>query len=1261
MTQKQEPTYEELKRRLKNAESALRALQDNAELGEGESIADRLAEAEAREAHIKQVLLAVRDVNQLIVREHDRDRLIQGACDLLTETRGYHSAWIALLDEEVRAITVVEAGLGEVFSTLHEGLRRGDQPACMEHALADTGNVVVREPPTDCTYCPVETGRTDLGRLTVALAHEGEIYGSLCATLPATLVSDPEEQSLFQEIAGDLAFALHAIELEDARTRAVQELKASEEMLRLVFENAFDGISIHEEVPNTGARRLINCNERYAEMAGRSKEDLLNAQNTTPLQKKREVPRSAVENRRLREGKIPYRGTFSWIRPDDKENIIEYTAVPIDVNGRPLTIGIDRDITEKVKAMTEREEALDALAESQRQLSILMSNLPGMAYRCLNEPGWPMTFVSEGCRELTGYTPAEMTHSEESLYGNLIHPADQQRVWDAIQEAIQAEESYTLEYRIHNKQGEKRWVWEQGRVVPEKGEVALYLEGFISDITESKQMELQREAALDALRESEEKYRTLFEEALNPILLVDKESRYVDANRAALEFLECERDELLTKRVWDFAHPDTIDRQKQEHSPFIGRRTLETDYFVNGSIKTLLLNVVPLVMDGETILYGIGQDITERKRTEAQRRAALEAVRESETRYRTLFESANDAIFIMEGDTFVNCNAATVRMFGCDEKRDILHHTPVQFSPPTQPDGGDSEQEARANIEAALNGISQHFEWRHTRKDGTPFDTEVSLNRLQIDDTIYLQAIVRDTTERKQAEEERLRLADQVREQARQMEHILETVPAGVLLLDAEGRIVEANPVAKRALTLLADVETGDILTHLGDHTLSELLTSPPTRGLWHEVKAEASPGRTFEVIAKPVANGPDPEQWVLVINEVTREREIQAQLQQQEQLAAVGHLAAGIAHDFNNIMAVIVLYTQMGLRSRDLPARLRERLEVIDQQAKRATDLIQQILDFGGRAMLKRHPMDLVAFLKKTVRLLRRTIPEHITIGLTYEPGTYTVDADPTRMQQMLTNLAINARDAMPDGGDLQIELDRLDLEPGQTPPMPEMKAGPWVRLTVSDTGAGISQKVLPHIFKPFYTTKEPGQGTGLGLAQVHGIVGQHGGAIDVDTEVGSGTAFIVYLPASEGRPPEPHLPDDALPARGEGHTVLVVEDEAMVRSALVESLQAWDYQTVEAVNGKEALALMEAHGDRIDLILSDVVMPEMGGFALFHALQDRGLTLPVVMLSGHPMRNELRDLEAQGLAGWMLKPPEMTALSQLLIRALRGENNTT
>jgi len=543
------------------------------------------------------------------------------------------------------------------------------------------------------------------------------------------------------------------------------------------------------------------------------------------------------------------------------------------------------------------------------------------------------------------------------------------------------------------------------------------------------------------------------------------------------------------------------------------------------------------------------------------------------------------------------------------------------------------------------------FEYEIVRKDGQIRTLQASSSSVTLGGENYRQTTFQDITERRQAEEERERLLAQIREQAQRVQQIMDTVPEGVILMDTEHRTVLANPMGQRDLNTLAGAQVGDVLTHLGGCPLAEILTSPP-KGLWHEV---ALGNRSFQIIARPIENGPVPKGWVLVIRDVTQQRETERRIQQQERLVAVGQLAAGIAHDFNNIMAVISLYAGMMLHTPGLPEKTYARLETVKQQAGRASSLIQQVLDFSRRAVLERGPIDMLIFLKEQSDLLRRTLPENIKIDLTYDKDEYVVRADPTRIQQAIVNLATNARDAMPEGGQLRIGLDRIHVQDRSSAPLPEMEIGDWVRVTVADTGTGIPPDVMEHIFDPFFTTKPPGQGTGLGLAQVYGIVKQHDGYIDVSTTVGEGTTLTLYLPALSMQQAETPPPRPQTLVAGQGQTILVIEDEVTTRRAIVDSLEPLGYQVLEAADGQKALAIFEQREGRVDLVLSDVVMPEMGGKALFRALKQRYPGVKVVLMSGHPLEEtEIETLLADGLTDWLPKPPSLEQLARVVAQAL-------
>jgi PAS domain S-box-containing protein len=390
------------------------------------------------------------------------------------------------------------------------------------------------------------------------------------------------------------------------------------------------------------------------------------------------------------------------------------------------------------------------------------------------------------------------------------------------------------------------------------------------------------------------------------------------------------------------------------------------------------------------------------------------------------------------------------------------------------------------------------------------------------------------------------------------------------------------------------------------------------------------------------------------VATDITERRKLERQIEQQERLAAIGQLAGGIAHDFNNLLTTIILYAQMGLGNGSLSPQVTRSLETILGEARRAAELVQQILDFSRRSPMQKQFVDLEPFIKETFHVLQRTIPENISVDLEVGPGEYVVHADPTRIQQVLMNLVVNARDAMPDGGKLDIRLSRIDAKPGKKAPMAEMAPGEWICLSVSDTGTGISPDVLPHIYEPFFTTKPVGQGTGLGLAQVYGIVKQHEGHVNVETETGRGSTFLVYLPAHRA---EERSSDEAkldIPA-GQGETVLLVEDNEKLLEASRGILESLGYRVLTATNGQAALEIYRSQ--KADLVLTDVVMPEMGGADLVQHLRSMDPELKAIAITGHAMAEDLKELREAGLAGIVYKPLDVTDLAQVVRRALDAD----
>lgn len=398
--------------------------------------------------------------------------------------------------------------------------------------------------------------------------------------------------------------------------------------------------------------------------------------------------------------------------------------------------------------------------------------------------------------------------------------------------------------------------------------------------------------------------------------------------------------------------------------------------------------------------------------------------------------------------------------------------------------------------------------------------------------------------------------------------------------------------------------------------------------------------------------------------------RESEAQMLQLDRLAAVGQLTSGIAHDFGNFLTTHIFHTELLLDDPRLPSELAPTIETLLNGARRTAQLVRQILDYSRRTTLRTQPIDLAAFIDDIATILRRTIPENIHLITDVSPEEHITSIDPARMEQVLMNLALNARDAMPEGGELRISLRRLETKPGESLPVVElsltqmqpmeMPEGAWVCLSVSDTGTGIAEDVQARIFEPFFTTKGE-EGTGLGLAQVYGIVRQHEGHIGLETQPGQGTTFRVYLPAcSEGEANKASRGISIAP-KGKGETILFVEDEEKLRQVGKAILESLGYQVLTAANGREALETYKTaciNGlPEIALVVTDIVMPEMGGQALVRELREVDPCAKVLAITGYALADDLEKLKGMSILGTIQKPFEVDALAGAIRQALKTD----
>jgi len=591
-----------------------------------------------------------------------------------------------------------------------------------------------------------------------------------------------------------------------------------------------------------------------------------------------------------------------------------------------------------------------------------------------------------------------------------------------------------------------------------------------------------------------------------------------------------------------------------------------------------------------------------------------EALRDSESRYRRLFETAQDGILILDAASgaITDVNPFLLEMLGysledCRGKR-LWELGPFK------------------DIEASREAFQELQKKEYIRYEDLPLEThggrlidvEFVSNAYLVDGKRVIQCNIRDITRRKRAERARARLALAV-------EHTAESV----LITEADGTIMYVNPafeqvtgyrreeaIGQNPRLLQSGKQSPELYQAMWD-TLKQgrawagVFINKKKDGTLYEARAVISPMRdeTGRIIS-----------YVGVERDVTHERHLQDQLRQSQKMEAIGQLAGGIAHDFNNLLTIITGYGQLLLEDFDADDPRRLKICEINKAAARAASLTRQLLAFGRRQVLVSEVLDLNDVLANMEKMLHRLIREDIELVIVQGESLGRARTDRGQIEQVIMNLAVNARDAMPQGGRLTLETSNVDLDDSYAASHPEVAPGAYVMLAVSDNGCGISREVQARIFEPFFTTKETGKGTGLGLSTVYGIVRQSEGYVSVYSEPGQGSTFKIYLPCVKEQADLRSRPEEgaAAPPRG-SETILLVEDEEAVRALVRDVLEALGYKVLLATRGDEAIAICRQHPDSIPLLLTDVVMPGMSGRELAESLRFLYPEMKLLYMSGY------------------------------------------
>ncbi len=1019
----------------------------------------------------------------------------------------------------------------------------------------------------------------------------------------------------------------------------ITELKKKEEALKnnlAIFQELSNlapvGIVLHD------GNRFIYVNKKMEEITGYSKDELLS--NMTPFdifhQDYRELICKRAEDRLLGHD-VEQSYEAKLVCKDNTQRWIQLYSSTVIIDRKRLVVAIIMDVTEKKLAEL-------GLRKSELKYKLLVESVNDVI--CVVQDG-VIKYVNPQVTNITGYSIDELI--DRSIF-EFIYPEDRKIVYENYTKRLSGEPAPPVyEFRILDRYGNIRWIRINTSWFEWEGRPAnLYV---ATDITEALKKERE-------IREIQERYAEIFEGSRDGLVIVGIDERIIGANKAYCEMLGYTLEELKGKKIYDCMPEKWHQRERME---IVQGRLLqqgysglyESEYLAKGgrSFPVELQAYVSRDERGQIkYLWWVARDIEERK-------MSREALKKSEEKYRRIFENTVVGFFqsIPEG-RFLLVNPAFARIFGYESPQELIDSTydiAKQFY---------KNPEDRMRFLQILeeNGYVENFEVEMLRKDGSSIWVSNS-TRAYFDESKnlkYYEGITMDITAKKKFERTLYEERQQLISIFDSIDHIINTIDPDTY------EIIYVNKATKR---LFAHDIIGKKCYKVfhGKKEPCEFCPIPIVIQRNSEpytwISTNIITGRTYLCTDRMINwtdHRPVKFQYAVDITDIKKAEEEKAKLQEQlfqaQRLESVGRLAGGVAHDYNNMLNVILGNTDLALRKVSKEHPVYKHLERVREAAERSINITRQLLAFARKQSISPKVLDLNETLESMLKMLRRLIGEDIELHWSPAPKLAKVYMDPGQIDQILVNLVINAKDAIREKGRITISTKELDLDQVFCEKNSWASPGSYVMVNVSDNGMGISPEHMDKIFEPFFTTKEAGKGTGLGLATVYGIVKQNNGLIRVESKVGEGTSFEIYIPAyKESKEEESEEFREGEGPVGGGEAILIVEDEPSVLRVIEEMIQELGYKPIATSSPKDALGLVARHGNEIRLALLDFTMPEINGPALAKEIQKEHPDIKIIIMSGYS-GNWSHEHGVEG-AYFMEKPFNTNTLGER-IKALLG-----